>query len=79
MAYFGNYPGSSSGYDPNIPTGYNKWDEQDYTDEPSYRPPEQEDEQDEFDEVEYPRKEFSENTVIVTDLGNWDCVNSENK
>jgi hypothetical protein len=27
--YSGNYPGSLSGYDPNVPTGFNKWDAED--------------------------------------------------
>lgn len=30
--YFGNYP-NSSGYDPNIPIGYNRWDDDNYSDE----------------------------------------------
>ncbi len=30
--YFGNYPGSSSGYDPNVPYGFNKWDAEDEID-----------------------------------------------
>jgi len=31
--YTGNYPGSSSGYNPNIPTGWNKWDAEEFDDE----------------------------------------------
>lgn len=30
--YFGNYP-NSSGYDPNVPIGYNQWDDDNYADE----------------------------------------------
>lgn len=30
--YFGNYPNSYS-YDPNIPIGYNRWDDDNYSDE----------------------------------------------
>ena len=30
--YFGNYP-NSYGYDPNIPIGYNQWDDDNYADE----------------------------------------------
>jgi hypothetical protein len=32
--YTGNYPGSSSGYDPNVPYGQNKWDAEDDLEDP---------------------------------------------
>lgn len=69
--YTGNYPGSSSGYDPNLPTGRNKWDEQEFWENRPQLP----DEDDYGEEDEYPRKEsiLSENSFTVINNGSFNC------
>lgn len=67
--YTGNYPGSSSGYDPNLPTGWNKWDAEDYTTERKYRTPEDDEEDvDGIREINF-WANFNEDTITVVNRG----------